>query len=316
MSPALPSGYVIIHLPSQSPDWASVLTQFTMAVAAREGRMYAAWATERLSRAIETGEGLVAIADDGTLLGMMLFEIIAQAAEISLPWTRKADHRLQYELTEAVLQVLREEHPALRYLRVERQLLPGETVTSGPESAGFRCHWRERMALELTGWQETIRLPEGFRLQPWNVQWLDAVAGVVFRANAGTLDARLYAPFFGESPAQCRKGLLAILAGKYGPVSQQATLCAFRDEELVGVNLVVDEENRQASIVEISVDPPCQHHGLGRALMVASLTVLQEQHFERAELAVTRENTGALHLYESLGFIEIGSFPVCYWPQS
>ncbi len=60
--------------------------------------------------------------------------------------------------------------------------------------------------------------------------------------------------------------------------------------------------------------PTEQGKGLGRALMVRSLAELKHEHYERVELAVTRQNTSALALYESLGFQEIDEFPVCIWP--
>lgn len=308
-------GYPVLHLPAQSVDWAGILAQFALAVSAREGQLYARWATERLRRATETSEGLVALAKDGALLGMILFEIVDQAAEMTLPWTRKADHRLQAVLVEAALAVLREEYGGLRFLRAERQLLPGEMAVSGLEAAGFCCVRRQRMLLELAGWREPLRLPAGCSLHPWNIAFLDEVAGVVFRANRGTIDERLYAPFFGDSPADCRIGLLAILAGKFGPLDQAATQCACAGGQVVGVNLVITEESGQATIVEISVDPAWQQRGVGRALLVQGLACLQEAHCERVELAVTRDNACAVHLYESLGFVDIGFFPVCYWPD-
>lgn len=316
MSSALsPQDHVIIHLPKSSPDWAGILAQFAMQVSDREGRLYATWAGARLAHATEKSEGLVALTPDGELLGLTLVEIVEDTAEISLPWIKHPHAELRHELAEAALQVLREEHAVLLYVRAERQLLPGEMDCRGLEAAGFVCHWRKRMALELMYWQEPIIIPEGYRLTPWNIAYLDAAAQVVYRANFGTLDAELYAPFFGESPERCRKGLLAILVGRYGPFQQDATVCAFHGDDLVGINLILDESEGQASVVEISVDPVHQGKGLGRALMNESLRILELARYERVELAVTRANDNALHLYESIGFEPKGDFPVCVLPD-
>lgn len=307
--------HTILHLPAKSADWGSIITQFIMHVTSCEGRLYAAWAGERLSRALEHSEGLVAMTTAGEVLGIELFEVIEQTAEITVPWTRHVDHQLACELMEATVQVVTTEYPPIRYMRAERQVLPGQLDTTGVENAGFQCYQRLRMNLELSTWDGRVSLlPDCYRLVPWNIEYLDLAAQVVYRANLGTLDAKLYAPFFGDSPGQCRKGLLAILAGKYGALHQNATQCAFRNETMVGINLVIDEANRSASIVEISVDPAHQRAGLGRALMTRSLAILQKRYFDQVELAVTMQNTGALHLYQSLGFVETGRFPVCVYP--
>lgn len=310
-----PEDTAVIYLPAGSIDWAGVLTQFTMLLAANRGRQYANWAAERLLRATRTGEGVVALAD-GRLRGFLLFEVEDQVGELTLPWTPAPDHALTDRLALAAVQTIQENYPDTRHIRAERQLLAGEVEVTGLGQAGFVCHWRRRMALELHGWRDEAEVPGDYRVGRWQIILLDQAAEVVFRANEGTLDAVLYAQFFGDSPSQCRKGLLAILAGKYGPIHPAATLCAFRGNKLVGLNLVVDEGARLASVVEISVHPDHQRRGIGRLLMARCLQILKSENFERVELAVTHENFRALRLYESLGFSVFGDFPVCVLPET
>jgi len=305
--------YVIIHLQPGSEDWAGLIAQFMLYLAAKEGHAYAAWSADRLLRASGKNEGLVALLD-GKMLGITLIEVVEPTAEISLPWTLPGETEVACDLAQAALQVIREEHPYVRFIRSERALLPGETDPRGLQAAGFLCHWRHRMQLELAGWWDEPVVPVGYRLVPWQIRYLDAAASVVFRANQDTLDALLYAPFFGTSPKECRQGLLTILAGSYGALLPQATWCVLHGHQLVGVNLVIRNDGDMASIIEISVDPVYQGRGLGRALMVRSLRELKHEHYERVELAVTSENTGARHLYESLGFTTVNEFPVCIWP--
>lgn len=306
--------YSLIHLPPESPDWAGVLTQFVLYLVSTEGRGFASWSGERLTRATAKSEGIVALAD-GKLLGMVLVEVIDQTADITLPWTMPGAVGVARNLALVAVQMVRECYPRVCYIRAERQLLPGEADPSGLEGAGFTCHWRRRMQLELAGWWHDMLSTPGYKLVPWQMRLLDAAAEVVFRANDGTLDAQLYAPFFGSSPAQCRKGLLAILAGSYGPILPHATLCALYGKQLVGVNLVISNDIEMASVIEISVDPSHQGRGLGRAMMVRSLRELKHAHYQRVELAVTGNNTHAIRLYESLGFSTISEFPVCVWPD-
>ena len=310
-----PRDYIIIHLSPGSDEWPGLLAQFALYQTAREGKAFASWACERLMRMTAKYEGVVALAG-GKLLGIVLIEVVDRTAEFTLPWTLPQASEIARSLVLAAVQVVREAYPAAQCLRVERQLLPGDMPTAGLEAAGFDCYWRLRMQLELAGWWEEVVAPHEYKLAPWHIRFLDAAAKVIFAANEGTLDAVLYAPFFGTSPQQCRRGLLAILAGSYGPIVPQATLCALCGKQLVGVNLVIRSDTGQASVVEISVDPALQGKGVGRALMVRSLRELKHARFERVELAVTCDNTHARQLYDSLGFAAISEFPVCVWPRT
>jgi len=305
--------HTIIHLPPGDADWAGVITQFVLYLSMTEGRAFAAGSAERLLRASKNCEGIIALAD-GKLQGITLVEVVKETAEISLPWTPDGETAVAQELVLAAVQIIHTDFPQVCYIRSERALLPGATDTSGLLAAGFQCHWRLRMQLELSYWQDTPQLPTGYIIAPWKMRYLDEAAQMVFLANAGTLDAELYAPFFGNSTWQCRHGLLAILAGNYGPLIPQATVIILHDQRMAGINLVIKNDSEQACILEISVHPSEQGKGLGRALMAHSLTALQHKHYARVELAVTRANTRALSLYESLGFQTIGEFPVCVWP--
>lgn len=307
------SNYTIIYLPPESAEWAGLLAQFTLDVAARDGRHFAVWAGERFSRVTARDHGVVAL-EDGRMLGLVFFEVTGDTIDLTFPWTVLPDRELARDLMLAALRTIREQWPAVGDIRVERQLLPDSPQTDAVMDAGFECHWRWRMGLELNSWSESPEVPADYRLAPWNIRELDAAAAIVFTANRDTLDARLYASFFGTSPQYCRRGLLSILAGKYGPIHPQATLCAFEGKELVGLNLIISNSSVLASIIEISVTPAHQGKGLGRALMIGSLRALKAHHCERVELAVTESNLTAIHLYESLGFSNAGQFAVCVLP--
>ena len=305
--------YTLHHLPVASELWDALLPQYILRIAARENPAYANWAGERLMRAVKKSAGVAAL-HDGALLGFVLFEMEDGVAEFSFPWTAEPDTALAAELVRAGVQVVHEQ-PEVRDIRAERQLLSDDMSTDGLEAAGFVCHQRRRMGLELTFWSSPLRIAAGYHFTRWNIHYLDAAAEVIFRANAGQLDQRLYYAFFGDAPAECRKGVLAILAGKYGQVNQSATTVALHGNRVVGVNLVINNDAEFASIIELSVAPEHQGKHLGRALMVAALRELKQQCYPRVELAVTIANTRALRLYESMGFTAYNDFPVCVWPR-
>jgi ribosomal protein S18 acetylase RimI-like enzyme len=306
--------HIIVYLPADSADWGPLLAQFTLLLAGREGPSFAAWMHERLRHAVQREAGVAAVAADGTLLGLLLFAFVDDSAELTLPWTRHADADLARELAEAAVQTVCDEQSRLRHIRAERQIIPDTFELPGVIAAGFVCHWRRRMTLELVGWQHAAPVPAGYTLRPWHIRHLDAAAEVVYRANEGSTDALLYAPFFGDSAKACRRGLLAILAGRYGEPYPGATLCVFHRDTLVGVSLLIHSGDHLASIMEISVDPAHQGRGVGRALLAGCLALLRRDRQERAELAVTCDNAPALHLYETLGFTAVGDFPVCVYP--
>lgn len=306
--------YTFLHLPAQSNEWATIITQFVLVETARRGRGYAAWACDRLSRAVACSEGIVAINERGELCGLTIFEITRDAVEISFPWCRDYLPELLEDMAKALLQILNEQTDCPTHRRAERPITPGDANTYGLEKSGFICHWRTRMQKELNYRYAELPLMSDYRLLPWHSRYIDEAARVIFQANQGTLDALLYAPFFGDSSAQCRKGLLTILAGRYGKIDTEASQVALEKGQMAGVILVIDEGSSLASIVEISVQPASQRRGFGRLLMEQAMQVLSEKHFERVELAVTRENSPAIKLYEALDFYAVGDFPVCYWP--
>jgi mycothiol synthase len=63
-----------------------------------------------------------------------------------------------------------------------------------------------------------------------------------------------------------------------------------------------DTEPRLGEIYVIAVDPDFQGLGLGRALVLAGLDSLARRGLTVGMLYVDRTNTGAVHLYEDLGF--------------
>ncbi len=306
----------IVYLSPGCAVWADIVVQFITRLTAEQGRHYANWAGERLARIVKTASGMVALTCDGKLLGLMLYEMVGQSAEMGFPWVAQSRgyHEVACALATATVLVIREQHPDVQYLRAERQVIPGLADPTGLEAVGFICGWRQRMVLQLTDWDGKVNVPTKYHLCPWDIRYLDGATEVIHRANVGTCDAKLYAPFFGDSPAQCRKGVLAILAGKYGPILPQATQVALRSDEVIGVNIIAGNDDGSANVVEISVEPSIQQQGVGRALLTHGLQMLRQQGFERVELAVTKSNRAACRLYQSLDFQSAGDFPVCFFP--
>ena len=144
-------------------------------------------------------------------------------------------------------------------------------------------------------------LPEGVRLQPFQVgtdedAWLDLNARAFPHLpdqgqwQRSDLDRRIGEPWF----------------------SEPGFLMAWRGDRLVGfhwtkVHGATDHaaDHHHAAIGEVyvvAVDPSERGSGLGRALTLAGLHHLRSLDLDQAMLYVDATNTGAISLYEGLGF--------------
>jgi len=68
----------------------------------------------------------------------------------------------------------------------------------------------------------------------------------------------------------------------------------------------------EAHVLNICIDPACQGQGLGRQLLRALVRVARGRKAERVFLEVRPSNAGAIALYHSEGFNEIGRRPRYY----
>lgn len=98
----------------------------------------------------------------------------------------------------------------------------------------------------------------------------------------------------------------------HGPNSDTSLWCvAWDGDQVAGVviNAIYHEENaklgiRRAWLDQVSVRRPWRGRGLAKALCAASFRVLRERGMDEAWLGVDASNpTGALQLYEGLGFL-------------
>jgi L-amino acid N-acyltransferase YncA len=92
-----------------------------------------------------------------------------------------------------------------------------------------------------------------------------------------------------------------------------STFVAVDSERVVGTYILKPNQPGLGSHVAnaaFMVDPDCQSQGVGRAMAEHALVEAKAQGYSAMQFnLVVETNRGAIHLWESLGFHEVGSLP-------
>jgi ribosomal protein S18 acetylase RimI-like enzyme len=104
--------------------------------------------------------------------------------------------------------------------------------------------------------------------------------------------------------------------GGCGPLVAEASVFARYRGQGIGFVMVTEIAPRQGHLAQIAVLPAYQRQGVGRMLVHHCLTQLAARHFDTLSLIVSRANSRALRLYQTLGLQEILTFPVFVWESS
>jgi len=84
--------------------------------------------------------------------------------------------------------------------------------------------------------------------------------------------------------------------------------CIYADDNMVGFVMYGPREDDPSLlwIDEMMISEAHRRHGYGRAALQAIFDDAEQQGYTRVGLSTKRENTKAIHLYESVGFISTG----------
>jgi mycothiol synthase len=177
--------------------------------------------------------------------------------------------------------------------------LPGATsIARHAGLAPVRELWR--MGLDLDTWEGDVPGAEAGAPR-------ELVPGVTLRAFRPERDEQAWlaanAAAFAEHPEQGRMTLAHLRAREAEPwFDPGGLLLAERDGALVGF-VWTKVTGPIGEIYAVGVVPRAQGAGLGRALTVAGLDHLRRRGAHRAELFTDADNTPAVHLYETIGFV-------------
>lgn len=164
---------------------------------------------------------------------------------------------------------------------------------------------RYRMQVDLLDRQFEIGddLP-GFRFHAWNSRWLNAHAEAKFRSFRNELDANVF-PCLGDADGCLR--LMKEISCRQGFVPEATWLVTHHDEktgrkEHCGTVQGISEQADVGSIQNIGIVESQRGRGLGSRIVEHSLRGFQSVGIRFVSLEVTVQNTGAIRLYQRLGF--------------
>jgi ribosomal protein S18 acetylase RimI-like enzyme len=125
------------------------------------------------------------------------------------------------------------------------------------------------------------------------------IADLLFRAYAKSAERSLFATTL-DQKEDARRGTQDILHGKVGRWLPFASFGIQAGHRLVALALANELEG--GLISEVAVDPDFRRIGLARRLLPLTIDAMREGGFVTPRLLVTMWNTGAVRLYEQLGF--------------
>ncbi|HUO35099.1 MAG TPA: GNAT family N-acetyltransferase [Candidatus Acidoferrum sp.] len=200
--------------------------------------------------------------------------------------------------------------------RVEAQLMPfGTQLDPSFLSQFFRLHTRQFMLLNIDEASLSEKpLSPGLRIESWSDRNLDSAARLIQLAYAGHVDAEINDQYRSEIGGMrfLRNIVLLPGCGQFLPEASFLVRPA-SGEPPIGMVLTSTVDAGVGHTTQVCVKPGHQSHGVGRQLMEHSIRALARRGFRYLSLTVTAANSGAVRLYESLGFRTIKSFAAGVW---
>lgn len=160
---------------------------------------------------------------------------------------------------------------------------------------------------------EEPRLPAGMRAVPVAEVSLEALADLDWRAFRNTVDSEL----FGSDPADYRRVLQELFDSRLGRYLPEASVAVINDEgtELFAGLVTSEQSPRQATYLDLMVDPAHQRAGLGTFLVRWGFRALRALGYGSVRLWVTAANAPARALYEQAGFQAKATASIYRWTR-
>jgi ribosomal protein S18 acetylase RimI-like enzyme len=257
-----------------------------------------------------------ALLEDGEVIGYIYYVVEEHKGLIGDLYVRRAFRGVEPEnrLLESALDPLLS---GSEVGRVECQLmmlhpaadraLPRAAQVSAFERLFMRIDLREAVLQES-------RLRHPIFIERWSDHYQDAGAQLIAAAYRGHVDSQINDQY--RSAASARRFLYNIVQYPgcgvfYRPASYAAFDAA--TGRLCGISLASVVAPECGHIAQICVSPEVQGTGVGYQLLRQSLTTLRDAQCRSASLTVTAANSGAVSLYERVGFSTLRRFAAHVW---
>jgi ribosomal protein S18 acetylase RimI-like enzyme len=169
---------------------------------------------------------------------------------------------------------------------------------------GLTYFKRFRMEIDLTG--RTLSPPEvpaGYRLLPWSDTLLEAHADTKYHSFRDEIDSNVF-PCLGDLVG-CHR-LMQEIRSKQGFLPQATWLVGYESPrgnlEYCGTIQGIRDYTGMGAIQNLGVVPDHRSRQLGSCLLLGALQGFQQAGLRRAFLEVTAQNSGAIRLYQRMGF--------------
>ena len=185
-----------------------------------------------------------------------------------------------------------------------------------PAADRAEIHERNFMTIDL---DHARRLPAGraadrLYLHNWSEERQEEAARMIAAAYETHIDSRINDQY--RSAAGARRFLLNIVqypgCGSFFP---PASFLAYdrTNGRMCGVSLASLVASDVGHITQICVAPSLQGQGIGYEMLRRSLDALHRFGCRKTSLTVTSANTGAVQLYERMGFVTLRRFAAYVW---
>ena len=207
--------------------------------------------------------------------------------------------------------------------RIEAQLphYEQEDLSSCFVQRGFKPYLRRFMSLPLDRrtWTPTAArsatandkawVREGIELTSWDQRLNESAAELLYQAYRHHVDADINDQYSSVTGAMRLVENIFHNQGCGDFLSRVSRMAVYNPtRRLAGILSVTAVRPRTAHIPQVAVGPSFQGLGVGTALMEAAFRDLARDGFEEVTLTVTDANSGAVRLYENLGFETFKTF--------
>lgn len=164
---------------------------------------------------------------------------------------------------------------------------------------------RYRMQIDLQhSYFDHFKIPPNYRFHPWRAGLLDAHADAKSRSFGNELDSNVF-PCLGD-PEGCRK-LMNEISCRQGFIPQATWLVTYHHpdtgrRENCGTVQGIHEQHDMGAIQNIGISQEHRGRGIGSLIIRHCLRGFQQVGVRFVTLEVTAQNTGAIRLYQRLGF--------------